>query len=103
MWLPQKENAFIIIIDFITLIALTILVLHSRQLWVFIAAASQLNCVAVHLMNIFWKLDQFGFTSLLWLWGGWGPAICLAFGNMAFQKHRKRSQVTNSQISPKSH
>ena len=82
----------VILIDSVVLIIFIWVSLKSRQPWVLLATASQVDDVASHLAA---RLLHFGLGSYIiatGIWGGYFITVCLAAGTIGYRVRLKRER-----------
>ena len=93
-------GAIIAGIDVVAFVLLVVLAIWSRRIWVFFAAACQLNAVFSHFANIFADYGLYSFSSANGFWGGWALLICLSAGILGYRREYKRRQTAPSGAVP---
>ncbi|EGF91741.1 putative membrane protein [Asticcacaulis biprosthecium C19] len=86
----QGPGADIVAIDVTVLILLVALVLKSRRLWTFFAAACMLNAVFAHIAHQVTAFGIYSYSTAAGFWGGWALLACLAGGIIGHQRAEKR-------------
>ncbi|ESQ74257.1 hypothetical protein ABAC402_14925 [Asticcacaulis sp. AC402] len=83
-------NAIIVGIDCAALLAFVVLALWSRRIWVFFAAACQLNAVFSHFAHHFTDFGIYSYATANGFWGGWALIFCLAAGVASYRRRYNR-------------
>ena len=86
-------GAIVTVIDIVALALFLVLAVWSRRIWVFFAAACQLNAVFSHFIHNIANFGIYGYATAVGLWGGWALLICLACGILGYQRMLRRGQV----------
>jgi hypothetical protein len=79
---------YVLIIDIVTLIALSVLAIWSRKPWVFAAAACMINAVVSHFTPQLANLGIYSYVTAVGLWSGWLLLACLVWGVIAHLRNK---------------
>ena len=91
-------GSIVTVIDILAFGLFLALAIWSRRIWVFFAAACQINAVFSHFIHNIASFGIYGYATAAGLWGGWALLICLACGILGYQHSLKRRPLKPNRV-----
>ncbi len=82
-------------VDVMALVAMTLISLRTRQLWILCMAAFELDTIACHVVKaVYPGISQYAYLTGTVIWGGYAQIACLLAAMISYEQKQRIEIVT---------